>query len=148
MEAIHPSESALSRPVRLRAVKHEIRTSKAPAPVGPYSQAVESGAVYCSGQIGVDPVTGKMEEGVVAQTARALANLEEVLKATGLDLTDVVKTTVFVLNLGEYSQMNEEYARHFSAPFPARTTVQAVALPKGARVEIDALAERKPPVAQ
>jgi 2-iminobutanoate/2-iminopropanoate deaminase len=89
-----------------------------------------------------------MEEGVVAQTARALANLEEVLKATGLDLTDVVKTTVFVLNLGEYSQMNEEYARHFSAPFPARTTVQAVALPKGARVEIDALAERKPPVAQ
>lgn len=124
-------------------MKREIRTGAAPSPVGPYSQAVESGAVYCSGQLGMDPATGKMEDGVVAQTARALANLEGVLKAAGLGLEDVVKTTVFVSDLAEFTLMNEEYAKHFSAPFPARTTVQAAALPRGAKIEIDAVAARK-----
>jgi 2-iminobutanoate/2-iminopropanoate deaminase len=124
-------------------MKREIRTGKAPAPVGPYSQAVESGAVYCSGQLGMDPSTGKIEDGIVAQTARAIANLEKVLEAAGLGLEDVVKTTVFVSDLAEFTQMNEEYAKHFSAPFPARTTVQAAALPRGARVEIDAVAVKK-----
>lgn len=124
-------------------MKREIRSGKAPAPVGPYSQAIESNAVYCAGQIGVDPTTGNMEEGMVAQTARALSNLGEVLKTAGLGLEEVVKTTVFVSNLGEFDLMNEEYAKHFSAPFPARTTVQAAALPKGAKVEIDAIAVGK-----
>jgi 2-iminobutanoate/2-iminopropanoate deaminase len=86
---------------------------------------------------------GKIEDGVVAQTARALVNLEKVLEAAGLGLEDVVKTTVFVSDLTEFAQMNEEYAKHFSAPFPARTTVQAAALPRGARVEIDAVAMKR-----
>lgn len=123
-------------------MKSELRTDSAPAPVGPYSQGVESGAVYCAGQIGTDPSTGKLAEGVTAQTARALDNLAGVLSAAGLGLKDVVKTTVFLADIAEYPQMNEEYAKHFSAPFPARTTVQAAALPRGARVEIDAVAVR------
>lgn len=81
-------------------------------------------------------------EGIRGQTARALSNLEAVLSAVGLGLKDVVKTTVFVVDLSEYAQMNEEYAKHFSPPFPARSTIQAAALPKGARVEIDAVAVR------
>ncbi len=123
-------------------MKREIRSDKAPSPVGPYSQAVEAGPVYCAGQIGLDPATGKLEETVEAQTARAIANLREVLKSAGLDLNDVVKTTVFVTDLAEFGKMNDEYAKHFSAPFPARSTVQVAALPKGARVEIDAIAVR------
>jgi 2-iminobutanoate/2-iminopropanoate deaminase len=98
--------------------------------------------VFCSGQIGTDPATGKLLEGVVAQTSRALTNLEEVLKAAGLSLGNVVRTTVFLADMSEYAQMNEEYGKHFSVPYPARTTVQAAALPRGARVEIDAIASR------
>ena len=81
-------------------------------------------------------------EGIVAQTSRTLANLEGVLSAAGLGLKNVVKTTVFLADMGEFAQMNEEYAKHFAAPYPARTTVQAAALPRGARVEIDAIAVR------
>lgn len=123
-------------------MKVEVRSKSAPVPVGPYSQAVEAGAVYCAGQIGTDPSSGNLEPGIVAQTARALSNLSGVLAATGLGLKDVVKTTVFMVDLSEYAKMNEEYARHFSPPFPARSTVQAAALPRGARVEIDAVAVR------
>ncbi len=123
-------------------MKKEVRSSSAPTPVGPYSQAVDAGAVYCAGQIGADPSTGSVEQGIVAQTSRALANLEGVLKAAGLGLQNVVKTTVFMVDLSEFSQMNEEYAKHFSAPYPARSTVQVAALPKGVRVEIDAVAVR------
>jgi 2-iminobutanoate/2-iminopropanoate deaminase len=123
-------------------VKREVRSAAAPLPIGPYSQAAESGAVYCSGQLGVDPANGALEAGIVAQTARALSNLGSVLAAAGMSLEDVVKTTVFMTDLGEFPLMNEEYARHFTAPFPARSTVQAAALPKGARVEIDAVAVR------
>lgn len=121
-------------------MKSEIRSPEAPKPIGPYSQGVQAGAVYCSGQIGVDPATGKLDDGIVAQTARALTNLDAVLRSSGMGLAQVVKTTVFLVDLSEYASMNEEYARHFSAPFPARTTVQAAALPRGARVEIDAIA--------
>ncbi len=124
-------------------MKREIRSSKAPAPIGPYSQAVELGAVYCSGQVGVNPATGELEDGVGAQTARAISNLGEVLKAAGLGLEDVVKSTVFMADLSEFAQMNEEYAKHFAAPFPARSTIQAAALPKKGRVEIDAIAVRR-----
>jgi 2-iminobutanoate/2-iminopropanoate deaminase len=123
-------------------VKSEIRTSEAPTPVGPYSQAIDAGAVYCAGQLGLDPSTGTLVEGIVAQTARALKNLEAVLKSSGLGLNDVTRTTVFLVDLSEYAQMNEEYSKHFTRPYPARTTVQAVALPRGARVEIDAIAVR------
>jgi 2-iminobutanoate/2-iminopropanoate deaminase len=123
-------------------LKSEVRSQNAPSPVGPYSQAVDAGAVYCAGQIGIEPSTGSLEQGIVAQTARALLNLESVLSAAGLGLRDVVRTTVYMVDLSEFGSMNEEYARHFSPPYPARSTVQAAALPKGARVEIDAIAVR------
>ena len=118
----------------------EIRSKSAPSPVGPYSQGIEAGSVYCAGQIGIDPQTGSLEAGVVAQTDRALKNLEAVLAAAGLGMKNVVRTTVFLSDIGEFPQMNEEYAKHFSVPYPARSTVQAAALPRGARVEIDAVA--------
>jgi 2-iminobutanoate/2-iminopropanoate deaminase len=90
----------------------------------------------------MDPKTGSLESGVVAQTAQALANLGAVLEAAGLSLKDVVKTTVFMVDLSEFPQMNEEYAKHFSPPYPARSTVQVAALPRGAQVEIEAVAIR------
>ncbi len=120
----------------------EVRSTAAPAPVGPYSQAIDAGAVYCAGQLGLDPSTGNLEQGIVAQTRMVLRNLEAILWASGLTMKNVVKTNVFMVDLAEFSQMNEEYSRHFSAPFPARSTVQVQALPKGARIEIDAVAVR------
>jgi 2-iminobutanoate/2-iminopropanoate deaminase len=123
-------------------LKSEIRSKSAPAPIGPYSQGVDAGTVFCSGQIGLDPATGNLVEGVGAQTARALANLDGVLSSAGLSLKNVVKTTVFLADMGEFALMNEEYAKHFVPPYPARSTVQAAALPRGARVEIDAIAVR------
>ena len=123
-------------------MKSEVRSKSAPSPIGPYSQAVDAGAVYCSGQIGADPSTGNLEQGIVAQTARALANLDAVLSAAGLGLRNVARTTVFLVDLGEFPAMNDEYAKHFTPPYPARCTVQVAALPKGARVEIDAIAVR------
>jgi 2-iminobutanoate/2-iminopropanoate deaminase len=124
-------------------MKREIRSPKAPAPVGPYSQGIDSGTVFCSGQVGIDPSTGSLVEGIVSQTSRVLSNLEQVLNSAGLTLADVVKTTVFLVDMSEFAAMNEEYAKHFSPPYPARTTVQAAALPKDARVEIEAIASRK-----
>jgi len=123
-------------------MKPAITSKSAPAPIGPYSQGIDAGAVYCSGQIGIDPSTGNLVDGVVAQTGRALSNLDAVLKAAGMGLGNVVKTTVFMVDLAEFAQMNEEYGKHFNAPYPARSTVQVAALPKGARVEIDAVAVR------
>ena len=123
-------------------MKTEVRSKSAPSPIGPYSQAIDAGAVYCSGQIGMDPTTGTLEEGIKAQTARALSNLEAVLAASGLGLKDIAKTTVFMLDLSEFTQMNEEYGKHFPPPCPARSTVQVAGLPRGARVEIDAIAVR------
>ncbi len=120
----------------------EVRSAKAPSPIGPYSQAIDAGGVYCSGQVGLNPSTGNLEAGIVQQTARALSNLEAVLAAAGLGLKNVVKTTVFMVDIAEFAQMNEEYAKHFQAPYPARSTVQVAALPKGARVEIEAVAVR------
>ena len=123
-------------------MKKEVRSSSAPSPIGPYSQAIDAGAVYCAGQIGVNPASGDLEVGIEAQTARCLSNLEGVLEAAGLSMKDIVKTTVFLADLSDYKQMNDEYGKHFSVPFPARSTVQAAALPRGARVEIDAVAVR------
>ena len=123
-------------------MKAALNSKAAPSPIGPYSQGVDAGAVYCSGQIGLEPSTGNLVEGVTPQTSRALSNLDAVLKAAGMGLGNVVKTTVFMVDLTEFAQMNEEYGKHFTPPFPARSTVQVAALPKGARVEIDAVAVR------
>ena len=119
-----------------------IATDTAPKAIGPYSQAVDDGShVWCAGQIGLDPATGSLVEGgIEAETERALRNLEAVLAAAGLTMSDVVKTTVYVIDLGEFGKMNAVYGRSFAANPPARATVQVAALPKGARVEIEAVA--------
>lgn len=108
-------------------------------PVGPFSHAIRSdGFLYLSGQIGVDPATGKLAEGgVAAQTERVLRNLQAVLKAAGKGFDDVVRAGVFLTNMGEFAAMNQVYAKHFAQPYPARTTIAVVALPLGAEVEID-----------
>lgn len=119
-----------------------LSTDRAPAAVGPYSQAVKSGRLlFCSGQIGLVPGSGALADGgVSAQTEQALKNLAAVLKAAGLGLHDVVKTTVFVADIKEFAAVNDVYAKHFGSHKPARSTVQATALPLGALVEIDAIA--------
>jgi len=124
--------------------RQPIETSSAPAAIGPYSQAVRAGdALYCSGQIPLDPKTGEMVGGddVRAQTAQVMKNLGAVLEAGGASFGRVVKTTIFVTDLGDFAAVNEVYARSFEgmAP-PARATVQVSALPKGAKVEIEAVA--------
>jgi 2-iminobutanoate/2-iminopropanoate deaminase len=119
-----------------------VATGDAPAAIGPYVQArVVDGFAYCSGQIGLDPASGALVEGgVVAETRRALANLEAVLRAAGAGLASVLKTTVFLVDMAEFAAMNEVYAEVFAAPYPARSTVAVAALPRGARVEIEAVA--------
>ena len=119
-----------------------IKTAAAPAAVGPYSQAVKAGDwLFCSGQIGLNPNDGKLVPGgVEAETRQALANLDAVLQAAGLNRQSVVKTTVFMTDMKTFPTMNAVYAAFFMAPFPARSTVQAGALPKGACVEIEAVA--------
>ena len=121
-----------------------VLSKDAPAPVGPYSQAIVAGDfVFAAGQIPLDPATGQMVGGGIGeQTDRILKNLEAVLKASGLTLNHVVRTTVFLVDLGDFAAMNEVYARHFPKDPPARSTVQVAALPKGARIEIDAIALR------
>ena len=122
--------------------REEIRTSDAPAAVGPYSQAVRVGDfVLCSGQIPLDPAAGTMVAGdFAAQARRVLDNLAAVLAAAGCSMADVVRTTIYVTDLADFSALNEIYAGYFEPPFPARSTVQVAALPRAARVEIDAMA--------
>ena len=124
-----------------------VRTSQAPAAIGPYSQAVVVPVgegrkmVFCSGQVGFDPATGVFVDGGVAEQARqALANLGAVLAAAGASFQDVVKTTVFLADMADFAAMNAVYAERFPAAPPARSTVAAAGLPRGARVEIDAIA--------
>lgn len=119
----------------------QIATDKAPAALGPYSQAIEAnGIVYASGQLGLVPETGQLAEGgVVAQTTQALKNLQAVLEAGNSGLDQVVKTTCFMADLSEFDVFNAEYAKFF-ATNPARECVQVAALPKGARIEISAIA--------
>jgi len=124
-------------------MKREIvRTSMAPAAIGPYSQAVRAGGfLFCSGQIPLDPATGKLVPGGIAeQTERVLRNLEAVLTAGGASLAAVVKTTVYLVDLGEFPAMNAVYAKFFPGEPPARATVEVSKLPAGARVEIEAVA--------
>lgn len=122
--------------------EHIVLTPHAPAPVGPYSQAVQVGrALFCSGQIPLDPESGEMIEGdVAAQTERVLENLGAVLCAGGCHFADVVKTTVYLVDMNDFAAMNAVYDRYFGATKPTRSTVAVAALPRGARVEIDCIA--------
>ena len=122
-----------------------VHTEKAPAAIGPYSQAIDSGAglVFVSGQLPIDPATGAFPQGGVAeQTRQSLTNAKAILAAAGLGLENVVKTTVFLSDMGDFAAMNEVYAQFFSAPYPARSAVAVKALPKGALVEIECIAVR------
>jgi 2-iminobutanoate/2-iminopropanoate deaminase len=120
-----------------------VSTTAAPAAIGPYSQAIESdGLLFCSGQVGLDPVTGQLVGGIEEQVERALLNLEGVLAAAGMTAADIVKTTIFLVDLAHFSTVNAIYARHMVEPAPARSTVQVAALPRNALVEIEAIARR------
>ena len=121
-----------------------ISTNKAPAAIGPYSQALDLGnLVFVSGQIPVNPDTGTMPEDVRDQARQSLANLKAILAEAGLSMTDVVKTVVFLADLNDFAAVNEVYAQAFAEPFPARSCVQVAGIPKGAKVEIECIAVRK-----
>lgn len=124
-------------------MKHIVSSERAPRAIGPYSQAVIwQGLVFLSGQIPLDPATGEMIEGdIAAQTERVLENLRAVLEACGSSLERVLKTTVYLTDLDDFPAMNEVYARYFPSAPPARATVGASRLPRGARIEIEAIAE-------
>lgn len=121
-----------------------IHTDKAPAAIGPYSQAIEvNGFVFASGQLPVDPATGSFPEGgIKEQTRQSLTNVESILKAAGTDLSHVVKTTVFLSTMDDFAAMNEVYAEFFSQPYPARSAVAVKQLPKSALVEIEVVAAK------
>jgi 2-iminobutanoate/2-iminopropanoate deaminase len=123
-------------------MKEIVTTDQAPAAIGPYSQAVAAnGFLFCSGQVALDPRSGQMVGGgVQAETERALENLKGVLAARGLGFDDVVKTTVFLASMDDFAKMNEIYAKYFKEKPPARATVAALGLPKGARVEVECTA--------
>ena len=117
-----------------------IATASAPAAIGPYSQAVQAGGtVYLSGQIGLDPATMQMAEGIDAQIARVFDNLKAVAAAAGGSLADAVKVNIYVTDLANFAKVNDAMAQAFSQPYPARATVQVAALPRGALVEVDAV---------
>ena len=121
-----------------------IVTSAAPAAIGPYSQAIEvNGFVYASGQLPIDPATGAFPEGgVQEQTRQSLLNVKAILEEAGLTLANVVKTTVYLADMGDFAAMNEIYSQFFSQPFPARSAVAVKALPKCALVEVEVIAAR------
>ena len=122
-----------------------ISTPAAPAAIGPYSQAVDSGCglVFVSGQLPIDPATGAFPEGdVKVQTRQSLANARAILESAGLSLKNVVKTTVFLADMADFASMNEVYSQFFTAPFPARSAVAVKTLPKGALVEIECIAAK------
>ncbi len=121
-----------------------VQTNDAPAPIGPYSQAVQSGGeLFCSGQIALDPKTMNVVEGdVAAQTEQVCRNLGAVLQAGGYGYDDVVKTTIFLVDMNDFQVVNEVYGRYFGNAKPARSTVAVAGLPRGVRVEIDAIARK------
>jgi 2-iminobutanoate/2-iminopropanoate deaminase len=120
-----------------------VSTSAAPPAAGPYSQAILTDElVFCAGQLGTDPTTGELVNGVEAQAERALRNIEAVLDAAGCTLADVVKTTCFLADIDDFAAFNAVYARFFPDSPPARSTFQVAALPKGGRIEIEAIASR------
>jgi 2-iminobutanoate/2-iminopropanoate deaminase len=123
-------------------MKEKIVPEKGPKPAGPYSPGLRvNGFVFLSGQISADPHSGELvTDSIESATSRALENLKLVLEASGLSLNDVVKTTVFLRDMNDFAAMNEAYAKHFSDPPPARTTIQVARLPRDARIEIEAIA--------
>lgn len=125
--------------------KQAIHSKHAPTAIGPYSQAIRAGdTVYLSGQIGLDPATGQLVEGIEAQTHQVFKNLRAVAQAAEAELDDIVKVTVLLADLGDFTKVNEIMATYFSQPYPARATYQVAALPRGARIEIDAILELTP----
>jgi 2-iminobutanoate/2-iminopropanoate deaminase len=134
------------RAVLIRAMKKIISTTDAPAAVGPYSQAIRAGNfVFCSGQIPLDPKTGKIVEGDInVQTRRVMDNITAVLRAEGLTFENIVKATIFLTDLADFQTVNELYGAYFKSDPPARSTVQVPALPKGANVEIEVIAMANP----
>lgn len=123
-------------------MKSSVSSPGAPAPLGPYSPAIRAGdLLFLSGQIPIDPATGQLTDGdIAAQTRVVLGNVSRLLGAAGLSLNAVVRTTVYLADMADFAAMNEAYATFFTAPYPARSTLQAAGLPRGARIEIDAIA--------
>lgn len=119
-----------------------VSTTNAPAAIGPYSQAIQADkTIYVSGQIPIDPATGEFAgEDIATQTRQSLTNIRQILAAAGADMTNVVKTTVLLSDIADFAAMNEVYAEFFAEPYPARAAFQAAAIPKGAKVEIEAIA--------
>ena len=119
-----------------------VATKNAPAAIGPYSQGVKAGkTIYVSGQIPIDPATGEFAgQDIETQTRQSLTNIKNILKEAGADMSDVVKTTVFLNDIADFAAMNKVYAEFFTEPYPARAAFQAAAIPKGALVEIEAVA--------
>lgn len=124
-------------------MKKVIATTAAPGAIGPYSQAIDTGSfVYASGQIPLNPVTGEIPEGITAQTRQSLENVKAILEAAGLTVDNVVKTTVFLADMGDFTAMNAVYGEVFTEPYPARSAVAVRELPKGVMVEIEVIALR------
>lgn len=120
----------------------QISTTAAPAAIGPYSQAIKSGGfLFTSGQIPLDPATGKLPEGAAAQARQALTNVTNLIKASGADVKKTVKTVVFIKNMDDFAEINSVYAEFFSEPYPARSCVEVARLPKDVLMEIEAIVE-------
>jgi 2-iminobutanoate/2-iminopropanoate deaminase len=121
--------------------RRAIATDRAPAAIGPYSQAIAAGGlVFCSGTVGIDPATGEPGDGIEAQTEQALRNLAAILDSAGSSMADLVKTTIFYSDVGDFARLNEVYSRHMPDPPPARSAPANVKLPRGLLVSIDAIA--------
>ena len=124
-------------------MKKAIATTKAPGAIGPYRQSIDAGAfIFISGQIPVNPETGNIPEGITAQTAQSISNIKAILAEAGLSVDNVVKTTVFLADMGDFAAMNAVYAENFTAPFPARSAVAVKELPKQVLVEIEVIAAK------
>ena len=123
--------------------KKIIATDKAPAAIGPYSQAIEAGGfVFASGQIPVDPATGNIPEGIEAQAKQALTNVKNLMEASGLSMKNIVKTSVFIKDMNDFAKVNEVYATFFDNDFPARSCVEVARLPKDVLIEVEVIAAR------
>ena len=122
-------------------MKQVLATEQAPAAIGPYSQGIAAGeTVYVSGQLPLDPATGAFPEGITAQTAQSLKNIQAILAQQGMTLANVVKTTVFLADINDFAEMNKVYGEFFTQPYPARSAVQVAKLPKDAPLEIECIA--------
>lgn len=123
----------------------EVHTNKAPEAIGPYSQAIQAGGfTFVSGQIGIDPSSGNVVDGIEKQTHQVLSNLQEILKASDLDFSNVVKFTIYLANIKDFDVVNEIYGSYLEQPYPARATIEVSRLPKDVLVEMDAIAYKKP----